>query len=257
MMKKASQVAMAVLLCASPALIAQEVAYLNLLGVTPRREFRAPKAPDPVCEDGVCTGGGVGSGSVGCGAPARDEPRALKTTLVSLDRFSYTAGDELEMEVRIENVGSLAMDIPWSPHLSDLQPADETLAFSYSSLYLSLLLRRPDGQTEDILVESLYGVQGRAGSLLTLRPGQWVRLRMETTLSVPVEKLAEDGRWSANVTYGLRSEKFVPNVKFGGYSTSIENQYPRYLSGNPVALQIVAPKDKSRKQSAAAEDSHR
>jgi hypothetical protein len=158
-----------------------------------------------------------------------------------LDRLSYIVGDQVEMEIKIENVGRVAMEIPWSPHLADLQPADETLPFSYSSMYITLLLRDSEGQVGAPVVVNLYGNHKHAGTLLVLRPEEWVRLRLQTALTIPVEKLKESSGWSANVSYGLRSEKFVPNVKLGGYFTDIANDYPRQLSGAPVALEIRKP----------------
>ena len=134
-MKHLSQFIAAVLLfCALP-LAAQEVGYLDLLDVMPRTQLRAPAPPPPVCDENGCTVlGGIGGGSIGCGAGSPDDPRALKTTLVFLDRLTYKAGDSVEMEIRIENVGRVAIEVPWSPHLADLQPADESARFSYSNL---------------------------------------------------------------------------------------------------------------------------
>jgi hypothetical protein len=251
MIRKPSQVILFVALCLPCALCAQEVAYVDLIGVAPRTELRAPKGPDPICNNGVCTSGGIGSASVGDGAPGQNEPRALKITLISLHRLSYLVRVNLEMEVRIENAGTVDMEIPWSPSLSDLQPTDATAAFTYSSLYVTLGLKGDDGQSEFIEVRRLYGVLHRSSTMLTLQPGQWVRLRMEAVLNVPAAKLPEDGRWSANLTCGLQSIEFLPSVKMGGYSTSVTNQHPRVLTASPVELSIHPRAAKSQKARAA------
>ncbi len=44
----------------------------------------------------------------------------------------------LQVEFKILNTGTAPIEIPVSPHLSDLQPDDESVAFSY----FSKLLRR-------------------------------------------------------------------------------------------------------------------
>src|SRR5258707_11618432 len=60
---------------------AQEVAYLNLIGVTPETELRHPPAPPPKCNpDGSCQMPGFSTGmSIGCGGTAGGEKRALRT----------------------------------------------------------------------------------------------------------------------------------------------------------------------------------
>src|SRR5258707_14939074 len=111
---------------------AQEVAYLNLIGVTPETELRHPPAPPPKCNpDGSCQMPGFSTGmSIGCGGTAGGEKRALRTTLTWMDRREYIEGDAAEFEVRIENAGSVPMNIPWTPHLAGLQPADESEPFT-------------------------------------------------------------------------------------------------------------------------------
>lgn len=244
-MKLRAQLIAAVLpFCALP-LAAQEAGYLNLLDVAPRTQLRAPAPPPPVCDENGCSvSGGIGGGSIGCGAGSPNDPRALKTTLVFLDRLSYSAGDPVEMEIRIENVGRVAMEIPWSPHLADLQPADETARFSYSNLYIALVLRTGDDAIYVPAATELYGNPEHPGTLLSLQPGEWVRLRLRTALAVPVAKIKDDDLWSANVTSGLRSETFVPHIKYGGFSTDIANLYPRQLSGAPFVLEIRKPEVK-------------
>ena len=235
-------VLVALMVCASP-LLAQEVGYLNLLGVKARTRLRAPAPPPPVCKDGVCSAGGsIGSAGIGCGAGALNEPRALKTTLVSLDRFSYTPEQQAEVEIKIENAGSVDMTIPLSPHLADLQPADETLPFNYSSLSLSMDIEGLHGRRVSRPTMDLYGRPEVEGSLITLKPGEWIRVRVQTSLAVSAEKLdVADSRWLANVSYELQSTQFLPNVKDGGYGTSSTNIYPRQLSGPPVTLEIRKP----------------
>src|SRR5579883_1081265 len=57
------------LLLVSTGAAGQELAYLDLTGVTPRTTLRYPAAPPPICNNGSCTasGGSIGM-AVGCGA---------------------------------------------------------------------------------------------------------------------------------------------------------------------------------------------
>lgn len=235
------QLAAAFLLALSTAAAtAQEVAYLDLVDVKPRTELRSPPYPPPVCKDGICTGTGEGFVSFSCGAGSPREPRALKTTLVSLDRFAYAPGDATEMEIRIENVGSVDMSIPWSPHLADLQPADEKQVFHYASfaIILELTSLADNKQREIIEAAKLYGVVENPATLKVLKPGEWLRLRVKTKLAISSEKLWGDADYLGSIISQLRSETFIPNVKNGGYGTDIANEYPRRLYGPGLMLRI-------------------
>jgi hypothetical protein len=195
-----------------------------------------------VCkEDGTCTGSGSGSASVGdCGMGA-NEPKALKTTLLSLDRFAYLPDDAAEMEIKIENVGSVDMVVPWSPHLADMQPADEKQTFHYRSFAAVLNLTNTADKSQQSIIEAahLYGITERPDTLKTLKPGEWLRLRIKTKLAVYSDKLKTDSDYSASVHPQLRSETFIPNVKYGNYSTSVDNECPRSISGPELTLRIT------------------
>lgn len=145
------------------------------------------------------------------------------------------------MEIKMENVGSVAMSIPWSPHLADLQSADETQRFHYSSfaIVLNLRSRADSNQKEVVETAKLYAVAEKPSSLVVLKPGEWLRLRIKTKLAVPPEKLKSNTDYWVNVAPQLRSETFIPNVKYGGYGTDIASEYPRRLAGPDLMLRIV------------------
>ncbi|HET9365754.1 MAG TPA: hypothetical protein VFP71_12160 [Candidatus Angelobacter sp.] len=231
------------LLLSATALTAQEVAYLDLADVKPRTELRHPSSPPPVCkEDGTCTfSGGVDGGSVGDGVEGPNEPRALKTTLLSLDRFAYAPDDSAEMEIKVENVGSVAMAIPWNPNLADLQPADEKQSFHYRSFAIVLQLTNAADKSQQSIMEAahLYGITEKPDTLKILKPGEWFRLRIKTKLAAYTDKLKAGFDYSASVLPQLRLETFVPNLKYGGYSINIDNEYPRRISGPELTLRIT------------------
>lgn len=179
--------------------------------------------------------------SDGDGVIGKDEPKALKTALLSLDRFAYAPDDSAEMEIKIENVGSVEMIIPWDPHLADLQPADEKQSFHYRSFAVVLHLTNTANKSQESIFEAahLYGVTEKPDTLRILKPREWLRLRIKTKLAASSDKLKIGAEYSASVLPQLRSETFVPNLRFGGYSTDITNDYPRRLSGPELTLAIT------------------
>jgi hypothetical protein len=101
-----------------------------------------------------------------------------------MDRLEYKDGDRAELEVMVENIGLIPIDLPWTPHLADLQPADDTAAFGVSTFGVSIELKWPDGESAQLGSLVLFGSSSHAGTLLNLRPGEWVRLHASTVLSL-------------------------------------------------------------------------
>jgi hypothetical protein len=194
------------------------------------------------CKNGVCSGTGGGSGSVGiaCGAGDPHDPRAIKTTLTWLDHLDYHIGDDIEFEIKLENTGSETMMIPWTPHLADLQPADDSKAFDYLELDLNLDIKR-DSIDITLPLTILYGSKETANTVVELHPGEWVRLRSSVKLVVyaafrnHVDE--EPGTaWEARARFGYRHDSFHPAA--GRYGTRIDNDYPRNPQGSPMFVRI-------------------
>jgi len=228
--------------------VAQEAGYLDLTGVIPRTNLRYPPAPPPkplprACKNGLCTGFGIAGASmgvsIGCGAGDSRDPRALKTTLTWLNQIDYQIGDNIEFEIRLDNVGSETMAIPWTPHLADLQPADDSKPFNYLELDLTLDIKT-DSATVSLPPVELHGSEEAAGTIVELAPGAWVRVRASVKLIV--NELArrraqqQDTPWEANARFGYRHDSFHPHP--GGYGTEINNDYPRSLQGHPLPMHI-------------------
>ena len=149
---------------------AQEVGFVDLTKVTARTQLRRPHA----------------RGSFSKFKPDIKQVQAcdsiniegeLLTTLVSLNRTHYRDGDEPKFEVTVENVDSAPIRIPFSPHLADLQPENPAKKFAYSELRLRLWIAAGtdwDSTTGDGIV--LCGAEDHAGTMLTLNPGESVRI---------------------------------------------------------------------------------
>lgn len=225
-----------VLVALAPAVAAQEVAYIDLTGGAQRIQLRHPPAPPPKCDDqGTCVGGGLGGGSVSCGAEDRRDPRALRVSITWLNSIAYVRTDQLEIEFKLENVGSVPLAIPVSPHLADLQPSDANQKFEYYSLSLVVVgnLTKP---------LALYGNAQHTGSLLTLNPGEWIRVRGTTAFTMTDaqwDEASERGDKYITATFWLRRVSFVPQP--GGYFSHNANLYPRHLPGPEVLVRFLPP----------------
>lgn len=223
-----------VLIALAPAVAAQEVAYIDLTGSAQRIQLRHPPAPPPKCNDqGTCVGGGLGGGSVSDGAEDWRDPRALRASITWLNSIAYSRTDQLEIEFKIENVGSVSLTIPVSPHLADLQPTDANQKFEYHSLSLVVV-----GNLTKPLV--LYGNAEHTGSLVTLNPGEWIRVRGTTVFTMTDaqwDKASESGDTYITATFWLRRESVA--LLPGGYFIHATNMYPRHLSGPEVLVRFV------------------
>lgn len=163
---------------AQPA-FAQQVGFVDLSHVTPQLNLRRPPA-----KDGQPSGPRGGMHAYrSCHSETKDG--ALQTTLLSLDRTDYVVGDRPVFEVQIENVGSTSIRVPSSANLSDLQSADAAEKFAYSTLELTLWIGGANWSGNTGGGTTLYGNDSRPGTMLTLRPGEWVRIIAKGNVRLP------------------------------------------------------------------------
>jgi hypothetical protein len=155
----------------SPRSSAQEVASLDLTKVARRLDLRRPPATSPMTR---------GYSGIEDTRPCFDNKHSagsLRTTLVSLDRTHYQVGDKPRFEVTVENTGSGRIRIPFSPHLADLQPKDPTQQFTFYEFKIALWIAADDRWSTDTGGSAiLYGANDHANSMITLNPGEWVRV---------------------------------------------------------------------------------
>jgi len=142
----------------------------------------------------------IGSGaSVGDGAPDQRDPRALGVALDHVDPLSV-ALDAFEADFRVINTGLAPIEVPVFPHLSDLQPANESQTFPYLSLALVVNLSgRGSLEAHGVGWVDLYGSEEHEDTIVTLKPGQWVRakakVKLHTWPSRPVGALLRGDFW--------------------------------------------------------------
>jgi hypothetical protein len=150
---------------------AQEVGALDLTKVAARLDLRRSQATSPV------TGGNHGAQDTRPCFDTTHNAGALRTSLVSLDRTHYQLGDEPRFEVTVENTGSAPIRIPFSPHVADLQPKDPAQEFGFYELQIALWIAAGERwSTNTGGSPILYGSNDHANTMLTLNPGEWVRV---------------------------------------------------------------------------------
>jgi hypothetical protein len=229
------------LLFALPCLLgAQEIKYIDLTGVRQRTELRNPPAPPPDCKAGICAGEGGGGVSVGDGAPDQRDPHALGIYLLRVTPTDINPAAPFQVEFKVLNTGTAPMELPVSPHLSDLQPTDESVAFNYFSLALVVQGEaEPDGPpVSSVGFVELFGSPDLTESMVVLRPGEWIRVSANVKLlTSPSEPVSARLRG----TFWLRRNTFHPHP--GGQFIEANNLYPNNTPTPFVAVRLV-PHDK-------------
>lgn len=165
---------------------AQEVASVDLTKISARTKLRRPEATSPA------TGGYSSTQQTSACRDSEHKLGLLRTSVVSLDRTHYQEGDKSTFEVTVENAGSSPIRIPFSPHLADLQPRDASKKFAYSELHVVLWI----GAGEKWSSNSgggvtLYGDEEHSDTMLSLNPGQWVRIVGRGKFDVPRDQLSD------------------------------------------------------------------
>ena len=215
-------------------LLAQEVRFVDLSAISQRTTLRHPPAPPSSCGADPCgVAGGSGGGGVSDGAPNIRDPHALGVYLEKVNPTEIKEDEPFEVEFKVLNTGTVPITLPVSPHLSDLQPEDDSAPFKYSSLSLVVRL---DGHPSCVLClgsVQLFGRNDKPETLAMLWPKEWIRVKAR--LSIPKPAL---GSGLLRGEFWLRSNTFTPSP--GGGFTMTVNLYPNATPAPPVSVQFVA-----------------
>jgi hypothetical protein len=204
---------------------AQEVKIIDMTAIQQRTELRHPPALPAECDDqSGCSGGGQGSATIVDGAPDVRDLRALAVYMERVRPTDINPAQPVEAEFKILNTGLAPIEIPVSPHLSDLQPGDESQPFEFSSIQLRVLASVSPGGDPGPAgyghVE-LYGAVGHEGTTLMLKPGEWVRVKA----SFKFKRFpSEPTRAWLRAGFVLRKTTYSPQP--GGGFSLIRNIYP-------------------------------
>ncbi len=225
------------LFIASLPLNAQELKYLDLTGTAQRTHLRYPPTPPSKCTDGKpCgVGGGIGGGSIGDGAPDSRDPRAIGIYLERVNPTEINPAQPFDVECKVLNTGRVPISIPVSPHLSDLQPTDSSVSFEYFSIALVVsVVGVPNGTHFSMGFVELYGSEDHEGTMLLLKPGEWIRVKAAVKLRQwPLEPTDASFRGE----FWLRKNTFEPRP--GGSFSHAQNLYPNHTPTPGVAVRLL------------------
>ena len=205
--------------------IAQESGWLDLTDLHPRERIRAPHG----------AGGEIGGGT------GIDPTLESTITLVSLDKSSYSMGEEITFEVKVQNTGREAIEIPWTPHLGDLEPAESSQPYTYLHAAISLNFTETDSNRSFSIYANSYGSADVAGTTRKLLPGQWIFVRARQKVEAHEEwwwtKIKDSSPLSVKVSASLMLNKVT-------YSPGEKNDgaVDRYVC-IPLRTKLDAPAD--------------
>lgn len=151
---------------ASVCAAAQEIRVVDLTGTaqSTRPDLMAVRTPT-----------GVKREDLSCG-PTQASAMRVRASLEWLETTVIHPKQRIEMLVRIENVGVSPIDVPIAAQFEDMQPTRSATPFEYLQLMLPLEAGLPSGgNLLGWLV--LYGSTSKPDTLLSLKPGQSLRVR--------------------------------------------------------------------------------
>jgi hypothetical protein len=230
----------------SGACLAQEVGFVDLTQIVTRTELRHPAPRSDDATDRRGGGGIIDSSHDDCDVPnAPKGAGALRTTLVWLDRDEYAVGDHPKFEVRIENVGSVPVELPFSPHLADLQPADASQKFGYSVMKVQFWIGGTRWEcTSSEGDVALYGASHHPGTMLTMHPGEWVRMIGTGIITRPADVMRfirnGDAVNHANAQVSIHEVETL--LTANAYATISHAVCPNRAQGPSVAMKLEIPK---------------
>jgi len=230
----------------SGACLAQEVGFVDLTQIMARTELRRPAPRSDEATDRRGGRGIVDSRHDDCDVPnAPKDSGALRTRLVWLDRDEYAVGDRQKFEVRIENVGSVPVEMPFSPHLADLQPVDASQKFGYSVARVEFWIGGTRWEwTSSEGGVALYGASQHPGTILTMHPGEWVRIIGTGKITRPddVMRFIRNGD-AVNHANAQVSIHEVETLMTANTSAAISRGVcPNRSQGPSVAMKLDVPK---------------
>jgi hypothetical protein len=191
-------------------------------------------------------------GSVGDGWPRPEEvhTRTISVEIMELSDQTPSEGSELIATVLLRNIGSTTFEIPWSQSLSGTDGGEDPKRRSWHAGFFAVYLQRP-GENQlplDSLGRGLIGSKSSPGTLLTIRPGEWItakiRIELESRTAVPGRELRKG---TADLFVEWQEDEVLETIGPGpdcsvgmGYS-HITSFYKQELAHTTIQIAATAP----------------
>jgi hypothetical protein len=113
-----------------------------------------------------------------------NQPRPILVEVAKITEQEPAEGSELDAEVRLQNTGTRAIEIPWSGDPNVIETGQSSNWYEWQGGYFEVFFRarNPNGVMLKSLSPDLYGTRFHPGSLLTLQPGQWITAKIRFKL---------------------------------------------------------------------------
>lgn len=204
---------------------AQEIGWLDLTDLHPRDRIHAPHGGSSEC------GGGTGF------TPNNE----ITITLVSLDKASYSLGEEVTYEVKVQNSGREPVEIPWTPHSGDLEPTDSSKSYTFLHAAVSLTFTDPDSNRSFSIYANSYGSSELPGSTRKLLPGEWIFVRARRKIETYEEwwwtRVKDSSPLNVRASASLMLNKVTYSI-----SEKNDSAMDRYVC-IPLNTKLAAPSD--------------
>lgn len=122
---------------------------------------------------GIMADGGV--------MPPHNQRRTISLEIVKLNSRTLDVGSENRAEVRLKNVGDSTIKIPWSTDSALTRKAPNPDVLQWEQANLGIVLLNKNGRRIPLRTADwpLFGSKFVSGSLLTLRPGEWITASLD------------------------------------------------------------------------------
>jgi len=170
---------------------AQQVASKDLLRpstivAAPTQKEEKPQNPNGCVSTGLIIADGV--------TMAKDErPRQIKVELVSISDTNLIEGSEVVATIMLQNAGSNPIQIPWSTDFQTTLDGQDPDSRTWEFGQFRIAVRNKKNQYDSLTNTSqpLYGSRFVPGSMLTIRPKEWIAAQISFRVAV------EDPRYEA------------------------------------------------------------
>lgn len=165
--------------CVLPVLLTASAAFSQQVGVVDLTRPIGVLAPAEQSANQVSSGCAqekIGILSNGVMKPDDNQSRSISLEIIKLRNETLEVGGDGRAEVRLKNTSEKPISIPSSTDWSAIRKASDPDHLEWEEGSFQVVLR--DKQNHDIALRStdwsLYGSQLVSGSLLTVKPGEWI-----------------------------------------------------------------------------------